>query len=150
VAALVGYANGAEDNALARWLGARIKRAVERSARARGAVLAMRAVVSVVVPDRRLSATLRFDHGVVTVHDGLQGVPDLTICADYKLIERFGALRPPSWRSLRRAVGSGHPDAGQGWLGMGVALLDGRLEMYGALGHPRLLLRLLRLVGALD
>ena len=150
VAQSVGYAAGAEDNALARWLGARINRAVERSARARGEVAATRAVVSVVVPDRRLAATLRFDHGIVTVHDGLAGVPDLTFCADYSYVEQLGALSAPSWRTLRRPIHASGRDARERWLSIGAAILDGRIEIYGALAHPRLLVRLLRLVSTVD
>lgn len=133
MSATVAFAPGAEHNALAQWLAQRVDAAVERGRRSDLRVL--RAAVCVVAPDKRLSATLRFDHGLVTVHDGMLGVPDVTFCADLPELEALATLGTggDSLGKLRRSATD--------WLG-------GQVKIYGWLSHPRLVARVLRLLAA--
>ncbi len=137
---IVTYAPGAEDKPLARWLGELVSRNAA-SALGRRALDRLRAAVSVVAPDRRQSVTLRFDHGLVTVHDGVVGIPDMTLCGDYDVLVR--ALQLPVVGVGRMAV----PALARGrraWLSSTTDLLSGELKVYGMLTHARLLWRSLR------
>ncbi len=132
---------GAEDNPLAAWAHDTLvrRRGAGSSAaarRRRSELGALRAAVVLVARDRRLSATLRFDHGQVTVHDGVLGIPDVTLCADHDALVALAAL--PLSRRLRVPWTRGwHPHLAR--------LLSGELKAYGLLAHPRTLLRVLRL-----
>ncbi|MCC6527327.1 MAG: hypothetical protein IT373_32055 [Polyangiaceae bacterium] len=92
----------------------------------------------------RTAVTLRFDHGQLTIHDGVVGIPDLTLCGEREVLLGLadlpldGRLRLPlprlargDNRALRRSL---------------LELATGELKVYGLLGHPRLFARLLRLL----
>lgn len=135
----IAFAPGAEDNPLAVWASDRIKSTVLRAEAARRDFFALRAAVALVAPDKRLQVTLRFDHGYLTVHDGVIGVPDMTLCADEEALHAVAAL--PLTRLGRI------PDVRKnGWRSLSLELLSGDLRIYGLFAHPRLLLRLLRVL----
>jgi hypothetical protein len=141
----VALAPGAEDNALALWLAELVGKNVRHSDLARRSFQALRAAVAMVAPDRGLSATLRFDHGYVTIHDGMLGIPDVTFCGDHHVLlglgtlvtGRLGAplLPPLSWSGISL------------WRQSAVEVMSGELKIYGLLGQPRLVLRVLRVLG---
>ncbi|MBI4952709.1 MAG: hypothetical protein HY908_11800 [Myxococcales bacterium] len=92
----------------------------------------------------RTAVTLRFDHGQLTIHDGVVGIPDLTLCgerevllglADLPLDGRFRLPLPRLGRGDNRALRRSL-----------LELATGELKVYGLLGHPRLFVRLLRLL----
>lgn len=132
-------APGAENNGLAQWLAAALDDAIEGDSR--GDFDALRAAVAVVAPDRRRSVTMRFDHGHVTIHDGMVGIPDVTFCGDYPVLvalselpmSRLGPLALPL---LRRPQ----------WRNSLSELLSGDLKVYGLVNHPRTVFRVLRLI----
>ncbi|MSP26031.1 MAG: hypothetical protein EXR75_12900 [Myxococcales bacterium] len=97
----------------------------------------MRAAVVLVARDRRISTTIRFDHGHVTVHDGVLGVPDVTLSADHDRLMSL-ALMPLS-RTLRLPLT-------RRWHSHLASLFGGEFKAYGLLAHPRLVLRFLRLM----
>lgn len=142
----IAYAPGAEDSALALWAGSLIEanlRAIPEAARD---FAAMRAAVAMVAPDRRLAVTLRFDLGQLTIHESMIGVPDVTLCADYEVLERLarlpigrlGRLPIPGW--------STPPDRRRVWQSALLDLVSGNLKIYGLVAHPRLVTRLFRLL----
>jgi hypothetical protein len=142
----IALASGAEDNDLALWAAALVRANLQHTAALRRDFAAMRAAVAMVAPDRRLSITLRFDLGQLTVHDSMIGMPDVTLCGDYEVlmglarlpIGRLGRLPVPSWSAPReRRVA---------WRRTAVDLLSGELKIYGLVAHPRLVTRLLRLL----
>jgi len=137
----IAFAPGAESNSLAVWASDRIEETVLRAGPVRRDFFALRAAVALVAPDKRLQVTLRFDHGYLTVHDGVIGVPDMTLCADEAALHAMADL--PLTR-LGRV-----PDVRKNaWRSLSLELLSGDLRIYGLLAHPRLLLRLLRVIGA--
>lgn len=98
----------------------------------------MRAAVALVAPDRRLQATLRFDHGHLSIHDGMIGVPDVTFCGDETALRDLERL--PWWRGRV-------PDArGGAWRRALLEMAGGQLKIYGLLSHARLVTRVLRLL----
>ncbi len=135
----VNYAPGAEDNLLAAWLGELIA-GNSKNPRGRRALDRLRAAVSVVAPDRRQAATLRFDHGLVTVHDGIVEIPDMTLCGDYDVLVR--ALQLPL-RTLGPLALPGFRGRGA-WARSSAGLLSGELKIYGLLTHMRLCWRVIR------
>jgi hypothetical protein len=154
VDANVGLAPGADDNPLAVWATERISASLDTAsldtARARLGVrrdfFALRCAVALVAPDLAVSATLRFDHGYLTAHDGMIGIPDITFCGDRSVLlalegiplSRLGRLPLPPWRRERR-------DA---WRTTMLEILGGELRIYGLVTHPRMALRVVRLLSA--
>lgn len=97
----------------------------------------MRAAVALVAPDAQLQVTLRFDHGYLTLHDGLIGIPDLTLCADDGDLRALADL--PLWRGI--------PDVrARGWREALLEVASGEVKIYGLVTRPRLVLRLLRVL----
>jgi len=95
--------------------------------------------VAIVATDADVSLTLRFEGGRVTIHDGIFGLPDVTIRASgddimqMSLVELDPRFRLPDPRR-------------EGARAMFAASRDGRVEMHGSLGNVPLLLRLTRLM----
>jgi hypothetical protein len=147
VAVSITLGSGTEDNALARGLGQRVEARVRSDGRAERSFRSLRASVGVVATDRRQSATLRFDLGVLTIHDGLVGLPDITLCGELRQLRalgRLGARRLAMAASDRATV---EPDAQGPWRQVGSGLGSGELRIYGLWSHPRLAFRLWRLLG---
>ena len=135
--ARIAFSPGAEDNPLAAWACGRIRHNVRVSPAARSDFDAMRAAIALVAPDRQLQATLRFDHGYLTAHDGMVGIPDVTLCADDGDLRALADL--PFWRGV--------PDLrAQSWREAMRELASGEVKIYGLVLRPRLVLRLLRIL----
>jgi len=134
-------APGAEENPLAVWLRDALRRRetpddLEGLRRARS-LEQLRATVGFVAKDRRLTVTLRLDRGSVVVHDGSVGVPDITFCGHFDALTALGSL--PMTRL-------GELPLSRAWLGVMSDLVGEDLTIYGLLAHPRLVLRILRLL----
>ena len=91
-----------------------------------------------VASDERQSTTMRFDHGCVTIHDGIVGIPDVTFCGDMHLLRGlaelpFSRLRVPNPLRLpwRRAASD---------------VISGELKVYGLASNGLTVLRVLRLL----
>lgn len=95
--------------------------------------------IALVVEDAEVSVTLRFDAGRLTIHDGIVGIPDVTIRAGsddvtrMSLMELVPRLRVPNPRGeVTREILR--------------ASRDGRIKMYGALANIPTVLRLTRVL----
>lgn len=159
---IVDLAPGADTSVIARYFADRIREAIEKP-RLLQSFVAMKATVFVVDFDSGEAATLRFDHGRLTLHEGTIGMPTVT----------FGGPRNALLSLDRVKLG----DLPQALLGTGarVSLADDarrsspppasnrrgpRLELreilrlfsqkelrvYGLWSHPRTTVRFLRLV----
>ncbi len=138
----MALAPGADDNPLARWVHDTVARRVSHAAsdgKGRRSLLAMRATVVLTAPDRRFTATLRFDHGSVAVHDGAIGVPDVTFCGDYAALTAIATMPMSRWARL---------PVGASWRRLAGDVVAGDLKIYGLASHPRLVLRVLRLLSS--
>lgn len=153
----MSLAPGTERNALAARFADAIRGSVGGSARKRQQFEQLRGSVYVVMNDPtpgsgggpiagRMSVapgwggalTMRFDLGQLTIHDGLVGVPDVTLRGDPSVIEGLTEMLPaPSGR-------------GPGVLSSVRALRwivkDGKLKVYGLRRHPRMTLGVLRVL----
>ncbi len=135
-----------EGNPLAHWVHQTIARKLRDEARVRRDFFALRAAVAMVAQDRGLSATLRFDHGYLTIHDAMVGIPDLTLCGDYQSLLGLGDLQLSTWGRL--PLPSISRERSAPWRQAALELLSGELKVYGLLSNSRTLLRVLRLLAA--
>jgi len=133
----VVLAPGSEENALASWLYASLRRGTGPVPQRERALAGLRATIGFVATDERLAATLRFDRGAVVIHDGSVSTPDLTFSGRRAALERLGGL------SFARFA---HLPAGPAWLDALGDLVNDDLKVYGLLGRPRLAYRVLRLL----
>ncbi len=85
----------------------------------------MRGTVALIAQDAGTSLTLRFDFGRLTIHDGIVGVPDVTLLGAERDIEDLADARVVPFLRLP---------------------LPGKLRIYGLALHPRLVSRVMRLL----
>jgi hypothetical protein len=141
---IVDLAPGAEANPIAVALATRIRERLQQPRAARVFRL-IRATVRFVAQDTTNTATLRFDHGRLTIHEGAIGIPAVTFCGDEADLLRLRELTPLPRLGLPVPL-PGKP-AGQAALRhLGAQLARGELTIYGLVAHPRLVTRLLRLL----
>jgi hypothetical protein len=141
---IVDLAPGAEDNPLAVAFANRVREGVARPEN-RADFRALRGSVLMVAQDTTESVTLRFDHGRLTVHDGSIGVPSVTFCGDESVLLSLQTL--PSTKLFRLPIAMPGDKTGAAALrDIAGRMARGDLKVYGLVAHPRLILRLLRLL----
>jgi hypothetical protein len=141
---IVDLAPGAEDNPLAVAFAERVRESVARPEK-RGDFRALRGSVLMVAQDTTESVTMRFDHGRLTVHDGSVGVPSVTFCGDESVLLSLQAL--PSTKLFRLPIAMpGDATGGAALRNIVAQIARGELKIYGLVAHPRLIVRLLRLL----
>jgi hypothetical protein len=134
---VVDLAPGAEQDPLAQMLAELVRDSV-RDERSRREFDRLRASIGVVADDSGSALTLRFDFGRLTVHEGLVGIPTVTIRGMTSDIEALADL--PLGGSLPGLLGR---DGRRALLEVVGALRQRRLKIYGLVLHARLVLRLL-------
>ncbi len=129
----------AERNGFAVMVAQLIRQNLDERPAKKATLLRMRGRVALVVEDLDLSVSLHFDSGRLTVHDGIVGIPDLTVRADsewhtkmslMELEPRFGLPDP------RGAVTKEIVEASR----------RGAVKTYGMLGSFALMLRLTKIM----
>jgi hypothetical protein len=139
-------APGAEDSVLATWIHATLARNVTARPESARDFGALRAAVAMVATDLRQAVTLRFDLGQLTLHDGIVGIPDLTLSGEEAALRALEEL--PMARTLRLPLPPLFERGAKlaAWKRCAGAVVLGKLQIYGALAHPRALGRLLCLI----
>jgi hypothetical protein len=132
-------APGADHDPLARWLAERVRASIERPG-PRRELAKMRGAVGLVADDVDSALTLRFDFGRLTIHEGLIGIPTITIRGATADLEALSSLSRAG--SGVTAIGDTTRAAAQ----LVRALRSRRLKIYGLISHPRLLVRLFRVL----
>lgn len=141
----VDLALGAEDNPVAVALAERIRQNLRDSPRIMADFTAIRATVMFVAQDATVAVTLRFDHGRVTLHDGAVGTPAVTFFGDEADLLALRDVPIAPWPRLPLPLS--RDPARRGALGRLILKLGrGDFVIYGLLAHPRLVLRLLRVL----
>jgi hypothetical protein len=135
---VVDLAPGAEQDPLAQMFAGLVRDSV-RDERTRREFDRLRASVGVVADDSGSALTLRFDFGRLTVHEGLVGIPTVTIRGMTSDIEALADL-PFRGHSVRALTDREGRAALKTVIG---ALRKRRLKIYGLVLHARLVLRLL-------
>lgn len=159
---IVDLAPGADTSVIARYLADRIREAIEKP-RLLQSFVAMKATVFVVDFDSGEAATLRFDHGRLTLHEGTIGMPTVTFGGPRNALLSLDQVR---LGDLPRALlGTGarvsladdarrsSPPPASNRRGPRLELREilrlfsqKELRVYGLWSHPRTTVRFLRLV----
>ena len=140
---VVDLAPGADHDPLALRFAELVRKAIERESERRD-FERLRGSVGIVADDAGTALTLRFDFGRLTIHEGLVGVPTVTIRGRTSDIEGLSSL-PLSRERIRNAsLNQARKEITQ----VVSAMREKKLKIYGLLSHPRLVLRLLRVLSA--
>lgn len=141
---LVDLGPGADEDALAVELAERVRANVS-DPDARAAFRALRGSVALIATDASTTLTLRFDLGRLVVHEGLVGIPEISVRGALDDLRDLGRVL-----MTRDAEGPVYEAAERTRWGvlrdLARALAARRLEIYGLWSHPRLVLRLLRVL----
>ena len=90
---MIDVAPGADSSQLATLLAELVRRNVTRDRGKRAEFDRLRGAIAVVAEDHPTALTLRFDFGRLIVHDGVVGVPDVTLRGPLSALEGLGELR---------------------------------------------------------
>jgi len=140
---MIALAPGAENNAFATMLADLVRQNLESKRHKQKDFLALEGAVALVADDADVALTLEFRRGTLTVHDGIKGIPDVTIRGTADAI--MGLSNVPLTRPLALPVPTDRASA-EVLRGMLRAMRTGELRMYGMLGHFGLLTRLTRVM----
>ena len=135
----IELAHGAEDNGLAAMVAGLVLQNLQDNPSKRDDFAKIRGRVAIVADDARVAMTLEFTGNMLTLHDGIVGIPDLTVRANsddiiqLSLVELTSFLRLPNLRGeqMKQVLDKSS---------------SGRIRMFGALSHLPLCLRLTRLL----
>jgi hypothetical protein len=137
--ARIELAPGAENNGLANMVAGLILQNLQDRPDKRDDFARLRGVVCIVAEDAGVAMTLVFAGNMLTVHDGILGVPDVTVRAHSDDIVQMSlleltprlALPDPRGAALREIVKKSR---------------NGQVRVFGALLHVPMVLRLTRLM----
>jgi hypothetical protein len=141
---MIDVAPGAESQPLARELSDLVRSNVLRDAKKRDAFQKLRGAVAVVADDFGTALTLRFDFGRLVVHEGVIGIPDVTIRGSTRLLESLGELRSRTFPGL--AAGILRKGVTRATFNASARDGAGELKIYGLVAHPLFVHRLLRVL----
>ena len=139
---MIALAPGAADNGLASMLAEMLRQSLEDKPHKRRDFEALRARIAIVAEDAGVSLTLHFQRGLLTVYDGIVGLPDVTVrgasddilnlsLLELRRIPLLGWVPDPRGETMRKIVS---------------AYREGRLQSLGPLAHAPWMLRLLRVM----
>ena len=137
--ASIQLAPGAEDNGFASMLATHLRQNLDDHPDKVAVLERMLGRVALVVEDLRLAVTLRFDGGILTLHDGIAGIPDLTVRAPSELLTKMSLIE------LRGPLGLPDPE-GKVAREVFEASRRGEVVMHGWVQNLPLLLRLTRVM----
>jgi hypothetical protein len=142
---MIELAPGAEENGLAMMLADLVRQNLDAKPHKRPDFDALDGTISIVADDADVALTLRFDAGRLTIHDGIVGIPDVTIRGPSETILAMSNL--PLSRRIKLPVPSrSDKEANKALRGMMSAIREGKLHMYGAAFHIPLMMRLTRVM----
>jgi hypothetical protein len=140
---VIDLARGAEHDPLAARL-AEIVRDNLKNAWQEREFLRLRGSAVIFADDLGTALTLRFDFGRLTIHEGVVGIPDVTIRGGIGDIEALTRLPVHGVSRLPSALGDGNGRAAIGSVAR--ALRSRSLKIYGLVFHARFVVRLLRVL----
>ena len=142
---LIELAPGAEDNGFASMLAELVRQNLEAKPHKQRDFRALSGSISIVAEDADVALTLRFDREKLTIHDGIVGIPDVTIrgssdmimaLSNTPIVTRFGLPfadpRDKEGVSVSRSVRN--------------AMRAGSFHIYGMAFHVPMLLHLTRVM----
>lgn len=139
---IIDVAPRAQENPLAVRLASLVRDNLDRLPHKRRDFDALRGSVAVVADDTRDATTLRFDHGRLTIHDGIVGVPDVTVGGTEATILGLANLRISKRTGFVSLDRGGLSEA----RALASSLRSGKLRVYGLALRLPLVVRLLRVL----
>jgi hypothetical protein len=139
----IDLAPRAEDNAFASMIADLVRQNLESKPHKRRDFDALDGTVALVADDADVALTLAFARGHLTVHDGIKGVPDVTVRGTADAIMSLSNM--PLIRPLGLPVPTDRPSFDVVW-DLLRATRKGELRIYGMLGNFGLLSRLTRVM----
>jgi hypothetical protein len=136
---------GAENNGFASMLSELVRQNLEAKPQKVRDFDALRCHIAIVADDAEVAVTLAFDKGELVVHDGIRGVPDVTIRATSDVIMAMSNI--PLTR--RFALPLPHPRDARGVAvskEIVAAMRSGAMHSYGMLTHLPELMHLTRVM----
>lgn len=137
---------GAQDNGLASMLGGLVKQNLAAKPHKIRDFASLSGAVAIVADDADVALTLSFAKGGrLTIHDGIVGIPDVTIRGPAEVIMALSNL------PLATPLGLPIPDRGDDEAARAVATVlgavrRGQFHVYGMAFHPRLVMKLTRVM----
>jgi hypothetical protein len=141
----IDLASGAEGLELARDLALLVRENVERDASKRTHFNRLRGSVAIIADDVGTALTLRFDYGRLIIHEGLVGVPDVTLRGGTAVLQSLSDVPSPTLVGISLGALGDH-GARDALSRLAKAMRNGDLKIYGLLLHPRLVTRLLHVL----
>ncbi len=126
---------GADENGFAIMIRDLLSQNVEDHQSKARALAGLGGRVAIVVEDAGVAITLNFEEPTVVVHDGIVGIPDVTIRATSERVTQMSLIE------LLPRIGLPDP-RGEVATQIMHASKKGEVQMYGALRHPGTVLRL--------
>lgn len=141
----IELAPGAEDNGLACMLGDLLRQNLDAKPHKKADFRALAGSFCIVADDAEVALTLRFDHGHLVIHDGIVGIPDVTIRGGSDTIMALSNL------PLKTRLGLPLPDPRNKEematvRGVFAAMQARTFHMYGMIFHLPALMRLTRVM----
>jgi len=141
----VSLAHGAEDNGLAVMLADLVRQNLEAKPHKKRDFSALSGSFSIVAEDAEVALTLRFADGKLTIHDGIVGIPDVTIRGGSDTILALSNL--PLTRPFGLPIPNPRDKNEVSVMRSVVAdLRAGRVHIYGMAFHFPMLMRLTRVM----
>jgi hypothetical protein len=141
----IQLAPGTEANGMALMIADLVRQNLEQKPHKCADFESLTGTVSIVAEDAEVSMTIRFDRGHAIIHDGIVGVPDVTIRGDSECVLTLSNLPIHPYFNVPLVS----PNDRQGWAdlrGMISSLLGRKLRIQGAVLHLPLMLRLARVM----
>jgi hypothetical protein len=137
--ARIAIAKDAENNGLASMVAALILQNLNDKPQKRADFAKLRGRVAIVAEDADVAMTLEFTGNMLTIHEGVMGVPDLAVRAQSEDIIQLSLVELTSFVVLPNLRGAAMREVMQ-------KSQSGRIRVFGALQKPMLALRLTRLL----
>ncbi len=142
----VRLAQGAEDNGLANMLASLLRQNLETKPHKWKDFVSLGGRVSIVADDADVSLTMKFERGgKLTIADGIDGIPDVTIRGPAEAIIALSNL-PLATRFHLPIPKRGDREAMTALRVVASAIRRGKLHTYGMILHLPLLLKLTRVM----
>lgn len=140
---MIRLAEGAEDNAFAVMLMDLVKQNLESKPHKKKDFAAIDGTVALVAEDADVALTLEFRLGLLTVHDGIYGVPDVAVRGTADCIMALSNMPLTRWLALPIPFDRSSLAVLRD---MGKASVTGALRIFGMFGHFGLLNRVTRVM----
>ena len=142
---VINLAPGAENNGFATMLADLVRQNLEAKPHKVGDFDAMKGSIAIVAEDAEVALTLVFDRGRLIVHDGIEGVPDVTVRGTSDIIMAMSNI--PLTRPFALPIPGRRDKQGVATMKeIGAAMQSGAFHAYGMAMHIPMMMHLTRVM----